>query len=109
EPNEHLPSSQQWKILFSSYVVRSVAEDLNHNVGRAEYCGAVRENLRTFVGVLLVRVAGFGPSIGFDYNFKSGFDQVWNHHGNQRHAPLPGIRFFRYTKNHRATSFQKMW
>ena len=71
--NQDLPAAHQWKICLPSNVIGAVAEDLHHNIGRAEYCGAVGQHAGAFLDIRTVREARLAACLRFDYDFKTRF------------------------------------
>ena len=75
--NQHLPAAHQGKIGFAGNVIRSVAQHLHNDVGGAEYCGAVRHNLRAFFDIDCVRIASLLARSRFDNDFEPGLRRGW--------------------------------
>jgi hypothetical protein len=100
ESDENLAATKESEIGLAGYIIRAVAQYLNHDICRAEHGSTVRQNLRSFVSVSRVGVASCFSRARFDHDFESGLGEVWDHHGNQRHATFPRITLFRNPDDH---------
>ena len=97
ESDEDLPGPQEAKVGFACGIIGAVTKDLNNGIGGAEHGTPVGKNLRALFEVLRVGITRFHAGASFNYHFKTGLDQIRNHHGDQPDAPLAGITLSRNT------------
>jgi len=78
-------------------VIRTEAQDLNDDVGRAENLRAIRGKLRALCSVVLVPIAGFDARAGFDENFEARFRERGHGGRDNGDAALARIAFLWHT------------
>ena len=104
ESNEYLPAAEQRNVGLAGPVVRSIAENLNHDVGGPKEIGAVGDNLCAFCGIVRVWITGADSGSGFHHNFQARLCQMGNSRGHQRDSALSRKTLSGHTYKHEASS-----
>ena len=67
--------------------------------------GAIGKDLRAFLGVERVGIAGFDSRVPFDDDLKARLEKIGHYQGNERNPPLSRITLLGHTNNHGVVSF----
>jgi hypothetical protein len=87
-------------VRFAGFIIRAVAEHLNHYVSGGKHIPAFRDDLSAFGEVFCVRISGLSAGARLDNDFQSSLGERWNRTWDHSHAPFPGEGFPGDSHNH---------